>query len=160
MITEVPLITWNRYIGQTWARLRLLEQCYCFWCCWSWSWWCWIYWYSSGAAIPLPGGTTEISDIFDVLEGGEDEGTVRFLLGFNGEESVSLLSGVDGFVGMEADKYSVAENIGLNMTMSNMVSNPATTYLQPTAGNFCDQSYQNIRLATQQVVGTWPCLWR
>ena len=40
----------------------------------------------------LPGSTTEIPDIFDVLEGGEDEGTVRFLLGFNGEDaSVSLL---------------------------------------------------------------------
>ena len=29
------------------------------------------------APITLPGGTTEISDIFDVLAGGEDEGTVR-----------------------------------------------------------------------------------
>ena len=74
--------------------------------------------YFSAAPIALPGGTTEISDIFDVLAGGEDEGTVRystlqyntvqcsttlpvhrFLLGFNGEDaSVSLLSGVDGFM--------------------------------------------------------------
>ena len=30
------------------------------------------------APITLPGGTTEISDIFDVLAGGEDEGTVRY----------------------------------------------------------------------------------
>ena len=28
----------------------------------------------------------EIPDIFDVLEGGEDENAVKFLLGFNGEE--------------------------------------------------------------------------
>ena len=74
--------------------------------------------YFSAAPIALPGGTTEISDIFDVLAGGEDDGTVRyrtlqyntvqcsttllvrrFLLGFNGEDaSVSLLSGVDGFM--------------------------------------------------------------
>ena len=54
------------------------------------------YIYSFSAPIALPGGTTEISDIFDVLEGGEDEGTVRFLLGFNGEDaSVSLLSGTE-----------------------------------------------------------------
>ena len=32
---------------------------------------------SIAAPITLPGGTTEISDIFDVLAGGEDEGTVR-----------------------------------------------------------------------------------
>ena len=34
--------------------------------------------YFSAAPIALPGGTTEISDIFDVLAGGEDEGTVRY----------------------------------------------------------------------------------
>ena len=28
-------------------------------------------------AAPLPGSTAEIPDIFDVLAGGEDEGTVR-----------------------------------------------------------------------------------
>ena len=33
---------------------------------------------SIAAPITLPGGTTEISDIFDVLAGGEDEGTVRY----------------------------------------------------------------------------------
>ena len=29
------------------------------------------------APLPLPGSTAEIPDIFDVLAGGEDEGTVR-----------------------------------------------------------------------------------
>lgn len=43
-------------------------------------------------------------DIFDMLEGGEDEGTVRFLLGFNGDEA-SLLSGMDGLVEFE-NKFS------------------------------------------------------
>ena len=73
-----------------------------------------------------------MSDIFDVLEGGEDEGTVRFLLGFNGEDtSVSLLSGVDGFVGMEGvgvEKY-VSEP-----PMITMASSAPQTYIQP-AGN-------------------------
>ena len=36
------------------------------------------YIFSIAAPITLPGGTTEISDIFDVLAGGEDEGTVRY----------------------------------------------------------------------------------
>lgn len=69
------------------------------------------------------GSTAEIPDIFDVLEGGEDEGTVRFLLGFNGEDAgVSLLGGVDGFSGMESvDKY-VADDLNINMT---------NTYLPP-----------------------------
>lgn len=31
----------------------------------------------SGHAAPLPGSTAGIPDIFDVLAGGEDEGTVR-----------------------------------------------------------------------------------
>ena len=82
------------------------------------------------APITLPGGTTEISDIFDVLEGGEDEGTVRYLLGFNGADvdSVSLLSGVDGFVGMEGvgvEKY-VSDPLSINMTTTS-----APTYIQP-----------------------------
>lgn len=29
------------------------------------------------SVAPLPGSTAEIPDIFDVLAGGEDEGTVR-----------------------------------------------------------------------------------
>jgi len=76
----------------------------------------------SPSAGPV-GTTAEIPDIFDVLEGGEDEGTVRFLLGFNGEDAgVSLLGGVDGFSGMEGvDKY-VADDLNINMT---------NTYLPP-----------------------------
>jgi hypothetical protein len=49
------------------------------------------------------------------LEGGEDEGAVRFLLGFNGEEvsGVGFLSHVDSFTGMEVmDKY-VSEGLSL-----------------------------------------------
>jgi len=68
----------------------------------------------------LPGSTTGIPDIFDVLAGGEDESTVRFLLGFNGEEaSVSLLGGVgvDTFVGMDNMEKYVGEGINLNMTL-------------------------------------------
>ena len=30
----------------------------------------------------------DIPDIFDVLEGGEDESAVKFLLGFNGEDAL------------------------------------------------------------------------
>lgn len=63
-----------------------------------------------------------------MLEGGEDEGTVRYLLGFNGDDSVSLLSGVDGFVGMEGvgvEKY-VSDPLSINMTTTS-----APTYIQP-----------------------------
>ena len=55
-----------------------------------------------------------------MLAGGEDESTVRFLLGFNGEEaSVSLLGGVgvDTFVGMDNMEKYVGEGINLNMTL-------------------------------------------
>ena len=55
-----------------------------------------------------------------MLAGGEDESTVRFLLGFNGDEaSVSLLGGVgvDTFVGMDNMEKYVGEGINLNMTM-------------------------------------------
>jgi len=69
------------------------------------------------------GSTAEIPDIFDVLEGGEDEGTVRFLLGFNGEDpGAGLLGEVDGFAGMENEMKYVAD--GLNISMGN-------TYLPP-----------------------------
>jgi len=51
------------------------------------------------------GSTADIPDIFDVLEGGEDEGAVRYLLGFNGDEG-GLLGQVETFGGMEVmDKY-------------------------------------------------------
>ena len=80
--------------------------------------------------VGLPGSTTGIPDIFDVLAGGEDESTVRFLLGFNGEEaSVSLLGGVDTFVGMENMEKYVGEGIHLNnMTMP---SHHTQEYIQP-----------------------------
>ena len=72
------------------------------------------------------GTTAEIPDIFDVLEGGEDEGAVRYLLGFNGDEGgVSLLSQVETFGGMEVmDKY-VGDGINLGL---------ATTYLPAITG--------------------------
>ena len=80
--------------------------------------------------VGLPGSTTEIPDIFDVLEGGEDESTVRFLLGFNGEEaSVSLLGGVETFVGMEHVEKYVGDGINLNMTLPS--HSPNQEYLQP-----------------------------
>ena len=63
------------------------------------------------------------------MAGGEDESTVRFLLGFNGEEgSVSLLGGVgvESFVGMgpmdHMEKY-VGE--GINLTMPTMPTMPS-----------------------------------
>ena len=65
-----------------------------------------------------------------MLAGGEDESTVRFLLGFNGEEtSVSLLGGVgvDSFVGMDNMEKYVGEGINLNM----MPSPHTQEYIQP-----------------------------
>ena len=73
--------------------------------------------FSESAAV---GSSEEIPDIFDVLEGGEDEGAVRFLLGFNGEEvsGVGFLSHVDSFGSMEVmDKY-VTEGLNLGLTGS------------------------------------------
>jgi hypothetical protein len=77
--------------------------------------------FSESAAV---GSTEDIPDIFDVLEGGEDEGAVRFLLGFNGEEvsGVGFLSHVDTFGGMEVmDKY-VSESLSLGLTGSYLPS--------------------------------------
>ena len=48
--------------------------------------------YFSAAPIALPGGTTEISDIFDVLAGGEDEGTVRYSTVRAGAAKCGLIS--------------------------------------------------------------------
>ena len=52
------------------------------------------------------------------MEGGEDEGTVRFLLGFNGEEASAgvLLGGVETFVGMDNVEKYVGEGI-MNMSL-------------------------------------------
>ena len=91
------------------------------------------------------GSTAEIPDIFDVLEGGEDEGAVRYLLGFNGDESgVGLLGQVETFGGMEVmDKYvGESMNLGLSGTYGNnhvpttttaAVAPAATTVLQNKA---------------------------
>ena len=78
--------------------------------------------------LGLPGSTTEIPDIFDVLEGGEDEGTVRFLLGFNGDEPVNLLGGVDTFVAMDQVEKYVGDGINLNMSLP---SQATPEYLPP-----------------------------
>ena len=64
-----------------------------------------------------------------MLEGGEDEGTVRFLLGFNGEDAtVNLLGGVDTFVGMDQVEKYVGDGINLNMTLP---SQATQEYLPP-----------------------------
>lgn len=62
------------------------------------------------------GSTADIPDIFDVLEGGEDEGAVRYLLGFNGDEGGVDLGQVDGFGGMEVMDKFVGDGINLGLT--------------------------------------------
>lgn len=71
-------------------------------------------------AAPLPGSTAEIPDIFDVLAGGEDEGTVRclssainpqshmcrYLLGY--QEGGGLMGCVEGFTNMEGGEEQLA----------------------------------------------------
>ena len=70
-------------------------------------------------AAPLPGSTAEIPDIFDVLAGGEDEGTVRclsainpqshmcrYLLGY--QENGGLMGCVEGFTNMEGGEEQLA----------------------------------------------------
>ena len=81
-----------------------------------------------------------------MLAGGEDESTVRFLLGFNGEEtSVSLLGGVgvESFVGMgpmdHMEKY-VGEGINLNMTMP---SPNTQEYIQPGSETETDNNIKS-----------------
>ena len=94
--------------------------------------------------LGLPGSTTEIPDIFDVLEGGEDEGTVRFLLGFNGEEAtVNLLGGVDTFVGMDHVEKYVGDGINLNMTVP---SQATAEYLPPPGENSGSNYIENINI--------------
>jgi len=76
------------------------------------------------------GSTADIPDIFDVLEGGEDEGAVRYLLGFNGDEG-GLLGQVETFGGMEVmDKY-VGEGMNLGLSGAYIHTQaPSTTVLQ------------------------------
>ena len=79
------------------------------------------------------GSTAEIPDIFDVLEGGEDEGAVRYLLGFNGDEGgVGLLSQVETFGGMEVmDKY-VGDGINLGLTTTYLPAITASSVVAAT----------------------------
>ena len=87
-------------------------------------------------AAPLPGSTAEIPDIFDVLAGGEDEGTVRwlseinpqshmcrYLLGY--QEPGSLMGCVEGFTNMEGGEEQLA--LPLTTNYPSIPPNTSTT---------------------------------
>ena len=69
-------------------------------------------------------------------------------------------SGVDGFVGMEGDKYAVTENIGLNMTMSNMSGSSPASYLQPPAvmASPADQPAARSPVIVRQPAQVWETM--
>ena len=92
-------------------------------------------------AAPLPGSTAEIPDIFDVLAGGEDEGTVRclssainpqshmcrYLLGY--QEGGGLMGCVEGFTNMEGGE----EQLALPLTTNYPTALPPNTSTETSA---------------------------
>ena len=101
------------------------------------------------SVAPLPGSTAEIPDIFDVLAGGEDEGTVRcrkleiiqifnpyvillcrYLLGYQ-EGGGGLMGCVEGFTNMGTD-----EQLALPITTSSTYQSlaPTTTISTESTG--------------------------
>jgi len=85
------------------------------------------------SVAPLPGSTAEIPDIFDVLAGGEDEGTVRYLLGYQ-EGGGGLMGCVEGFTNMGTD-----EQLALPITTSSTYQSlaPTTTISTESTGARC-----------------------